>query len=389
MVLEATVICLDNSEWMRNGDYSPSRLESQYDAVGILCNDRTQTNPENTVGILSMASKGVELLVSPTEDIGKILACFSKIKIGGESDLATTIQISQLALKHRKNKNGGQRIVVFVGSPISTDTDSLIKIGKQLKKNSIALDIVSLGEINENQKILSELIESVNNGDNSHLIVVPPGVSPADALYTSTLMQDSPFAPAPTNSSSGGVLGSSNGFDGFGVDPELDPELAMALRVSTEEARANEEARAKAAIEESANSGALVNDNEEDEETLMQRALELSMRDYEPEPVTNTTTNNIEESNNDDDLDEDEALRLALEMSMVHSPETKPDTTNNNSTINPEYLNSLLGSVDVDLTDPQIQAALAQLSGENVNNNDSNNNTNSKKRKNDDSDDSK
>ena len=32
-----------------------------------------------------------------------------------------------------------------------------------------------------------------------------------------------------------------------GIDPSLDPELAMAIRVSTEEARAQEEARVKAA----------------------------------------------------------------------------------------------------------------------------------------------
>ncbi|TYH44965.1 hypothetical protein ES332_D11G232000v1 [Gossypium tomentosum] len=29
MVLEATMICIDNSEWMRNDDYSLSRFEAQ------------------------------------------------------------------------------------------------------------------------------------------------------------------------------------------------------------------------------------------------------------------------------------------------------------------------------------------------------------------------
>jgi 26S proteasome regulatory subunit N10 len=35
-----------------------------------------------------------------------------------------------------------------------------------------------------------------------------------------------------------------------GIDPTLDPELAMAIRVSMEEARAKEEARVKAAQEQ-------------------------------------------------------------------------------------------------------------------------------------------
>ena len=45
----------------------------------------------------------------------------------------------------------------------------------------------------------------------------------------------------------GSVPGASMGGGGFedygGIDPSMDPELAMAIRASTEEARAQEEAR--------------------------------------------------------------------------------------------------------------------------------------------------
>jgi hypothetical protein len=34
-----------------------------------------QSNPENTVGVLTMAGKGVRVLVTPTPDLGKILSC--------------------------------------------------------------------------------------------------------------------------------------------------------------------------------------------------------------------------------------------------------------------------------------------------------------------------
>lgn len=68
----------------------------------------------------------------------------------------------------------------------------------------------------------------------SHLIVVPPGVQPADALQSSNLMESRRNA----NQTSSGD------FDDYGgIDPSMDPELAMAIRVSTEEARAREEAR--------------------------------------------------------------------------------------------------------------------------------------------------
>lgn len=111
------MICVDNSEWMRNGDYSPTRLQAQADAVNLICGAKTQvtekitpfilkrfdfwtfqlellkglfvyvvifvdmgvmliqSNPENTVGVLTMAGNGVRVLVTPTSDLGKILAC--------------------------------------------------------------------------------------------------------------------------------------------------------------------------------------------------------------------------------------------------------------------------------------------------------------------------
>jgi 26S proteasome regulatory subunit N10 len=42
---------------MRNGDYTPTRLEAQNDAVTFLFNAKTQSNPENTVGLITMAGK--------------------------------------------------------------------------------------------------------------------------------------------------------------------------------------------------------------------------------------------------------------------------------------------------------------------------------------------
>lgn len=36
------MICVDNSEWMRNGDYSPSRFQAQADAINLICGAKTQ-----------------------------------------------------------------------------------------------------------------------------------------------------------------------------------------------------------------------------------------------------------------------------------------------------------------------------------------------------------
>ena len=77
----------------------------------------------------------------------------------------------------------------------------------------------------------------------SHLLTVPAGVSPANALLSSSIMH-STSGLAPGSATGGGA-----DFD-FGVDPDMDPELAMVLRMSAEEARVQEEARMKALQEE-------------------------------------------------------------------------------------------------------------------------------------------
>ena len=126
---------------MRNGDYIPTRLDAQQDAANLVSNAKTQQNPENTVGVLSMAGSGrhsgATLLASPTDDMGKILASLHDVKIAGKLNFLEGVQVAQLALKHRRNKNGGQRIVLFVGSPIDADAKSLVKAAKLLKKNNV------------------------------------------------------------------------------------------------------------------------------------------------------------------------------------------------------------------------------------------------------------
>ena len=36
------MVCMDNSEWMRNGDYVPTRFQAQADAVNLICGAKTQ-----------------------------------------------------------------------------------------------------------------------------------------------------------------------------------------------------------------------------------------------------------------------------------------------------------------------------------------------------------
>jgi 26S proteasome regulatory subunit N10 len=111
-----------------------------------------------------------EVLVTPTQDVGKVLSALHLLKIAGEADMATGIQIALLALKHRQNKNQRQRIIVFVGSPLALDEKSLVKLGKKLKKNNVAIDVISFGEGEDNDTSLRAFVDSVSSSDNRFAI---------------------------------------------------------------------------------------------------------------------------------------------------------------------------------------------------------------------------
>jgi 26S proteasome regulatory subunit N10 len=397
---------MDNSEYMRNSDYAPSRLEAQQDAAGVISNTKIISNPENTVGVLSMAGKGVELLVSPTEDSGKVLACFGQIRAEGMLNFSASVQIAQLALKHRKNKNGGQRIIAFVGSPVAEDVAALQKVGKQLKKNNVAVNVVSMGEFDDNNEKLTEFINAVNSNDNSSFVVVPPGVVPQNAVRSSLLDMG---GGAPSGGAPGDAGASGGGDDFGGIDESMDPELAMAMRISMEEARAaaassSNDAPAEGAADAASSSssseggaaaapatefGGAGAATEDDEDALMQQALALSMQGMSTDSpnaaegaatpaaadVSGSFAGMGAAEGDDEEMDEDALMQQALALSMssgAAQPPAAPSAGDAGAAaagdkptfLNPEFVRQLFGDTDVDLNDPIIRAALEQFESE-------------------------
>lgn len=45
----------DNSDYQRNGDYAPTRLSVQKDGINLVCLTKVRSNPENNVGLLTLA----------------------------------------------------------------------------------------------------------------------------------------------------------------------------------------------------------------------------------------------------------------------------------------------------------------------------------------------
>jgi 26S proteasome regulatory subunit N10 len=246
---EACIVILDPSEYMRNGDYIPTRYEAQQDAARWLIADITTSNAENTVGVVS----GTSVLVSTTNNIGQLFQAVktSRRNYTKDFELETSIQVAFMALKHRRNKAGSQRIILFVGSPVS-EKNNFTKLAKTLRKNNVTLQIITLGE-EPNQDKLELLLQ---DSEESRMISIPKGSVPSEFLSaTATFATSAPM----------GAYGDS-------VDPSMDPELAMALQVSVEEERIRQ-AQFQAPTEQP---------NAEtysDETAMMQQALAMSLPD--------------------------------------------------------------------------------------------------------------
>ncbi|KAK6588291.1 26S proteasome regulatory subunit S5A [Cryptosporidium xiaoi] len=312
MTLEATVICLDNSNYSRNSDYGTSRIIQQQDAVNFISGIKTQQNPENLVGILSMAGERIELRVTPTSDLGKAMHSIVGMRLCGKIDIMRGIQIAQLALKHRLNKNLKQRIICFVGSPLDDDVSEkqLEKLGKTLKKNNVSIDIISFGEIDINHSRLEALVNSANNNNKSNFIEIKAPNNIVDALMSSPIVLGEGNHVVNEGSASS-IPGDANAFE-FGVDPSVDPELYMALRMSMEEERARQ---SRLENNNSGNSDGTnfdqiptiseINAMEVDDE--LRQALLLSIQDFSG---SNDVNNNQQNGSNVQDSTQEDSSQL-------------------------------------------------------------------------------
>lgn len=308
MVLEAVMLCVDNSAYSRNGDYLPTRLKAQTEAVAELAHAKMNSNPETSVGFLSMAGGRIEIGVTPSRDQGKLMTALNRVKPEGDIDLVAALKTAKLCLSHRLNQNQHQRVIVFVGSPLVglEESKQLTKLAKQFRKEGVAVDIVNFGTENVNNAntaVLESFVEGVNSGENSHLVQIPPGPHIlSDLVLTSSIMMQ------------GGGGGNSTASTGqSGPGDALDPSMAMALRMSIEDQKRREEAAVAASLATSggmdtAEDSGEEESDEEDEDELLAQAIAMSMMSQDAsaaEPATTATAPVATMDTAEDDADGD------------------------------------------------------------------------------------
>ena len=143
-----------------------------------------------------------------------------------------------MALKHRENQNQRKRVIAFVGHPIEQDLAQCEELGRRLKMNNVAVDLINFANP-DNVSKLETLVNAANNSDNSHFLNVPPtNTDLTGVLFTSPILGQG-FGGAALDGADGMVVdqlqpgaGGVGGAGDMGIDPSLDPELAEAIRLS-------------------------------------------------------------------------------------------------------------------------------------------------------------
>jgi len=208
-----------------------------------------------------MAGARTEVHLTQCTEIGDFLSAMASISINGYAKLFTSIKVAQLALKHRMNKTQRQRVIVFVGHPISEDIEECETLGAHLRRNNVAIDIINFANP-DNVPRLQALVNAANNSNNSNFLDVPMGASMiTDLLFTSPILQGEDAQMAgnnaggiPADGSAGMVVDAAAGNAGpatsadnqfGGINYNMDPELAHAIQISMQEERARQGEEAK------------------------------------------------------------------------------------------------------------------------------------------------
>ena len=197
---------------------------------------------------------------------------------------------------------------MFVGHPLAQGTEEDFEdVGMRLKKNNVSIDVINFANP-DNVARLQALVNSANSGAEEaptcHFLDVPQGVQHiTDIMITSPILQPEDAGMGGGGDvAAGGDPGAAPG--GLGFDPNMDPELAMALRLSLEEAKAAEQAANPAPVQPAADASQPAGDAGASVQPGLQGVAEEDDNMYD-------------DDNNDDGDDDEKALQEALALSML------------------------------------------------------------------------
>lgn len=261
-------------------------------------------------------------------------SALAKVKLShGSGSIALDIAIrkARLALKHKRNPKQTRRIIAIVCSPILTEPKPLIKVAKELKKNKLSLDIICYGlpEDHESKTVekLRDMVKACNRTDNCNFLHLEDEsqISLSDALMGSPIAYGFGNQPQPAAAQAPAANAAPvpPGMEGIDIDPQTDPELYHAIRLSMEQARqeaANREPEEPQVSAEQNSEEPAVPDAEM-ENTEQPAAQESAPIIEAPVQEVPSPAPDQEEMEEDDDDDDELAAAIALSLAMEEEEE--------------------------------------------------------------------
>lgn len=304
--IEYTMICVDDSQFMRNGDIRPNRLRAELDAINVIAHHVISARVENRVGILTL-SACPQVLQPLTNNEVNLLRKLYSIKtetLKEEIHLVTGIKTALLTVKFVKKTNAMSsvrlRILAFVGSPFNGEQSQLDSLVDDLNKAKVSVDIVCFGSENSSKHKMFETF--VAKLKTSNFIVVPNDKVMANVLAESPIM-------------------SSNRTVSL-VNENIDPELAMAMKMSTEDHNTQFEADMKRAIEASTIQSDKSQSKISEEEENLQKAIDMSMEFMKKNDIPVVKHNDSSKTQTETQgkyMSEEEQLAMTLQMSLMQN----------------------------------------------------------------------
>lgn len=290
---QAIIIFIDNSDSSIDGDFRPTRLEAQKNAVEAMCGFFRTENKQSVFGFGSMSNEDFGIKTSFTEDTIKVHKDLEFVKPGGTIQLEKAIRSGLLAMKQRPKEVPNQTLIFFVSSQHDLTNENAELLANLANRCGASLNIFVFGDQPIDEEPLKLLIEK--KGADSHYNRIPIGTTTLADIAIKTYCNN--FQTSPT---------AQTGFDPSTYDPtqfEDDPQLREALQLSLQD-DPQLQAALEASIRENQNElpkpPAAADPSLDDMEDELRQALEMSTQDFQDD--AKETNNEAEEPNklNDD-----------------------------------------------------------------------------------------
>ncbi|KAJ6221695.1 hypothetical protein RDWZM_000240, partial [Blomia tropicalis] len=146
------IICFDNSESARNGDFLPNRLVTMRETVYEVAQAIVRHREDNEIGFITMGGSRPDLASPMSHNMITFQKKLHETRTTGNMvDLFASLKLALLIHNHRISMKIKlkRRVIVFLGSTINeiVQKDAQIdKIGEQYRQNEVSLDLIIFGD---------------------------------------------------------------------------------------------------------------------------------------------------------------------------------------------------------------------------------------------------